>query len=350
MLGRIALKTTGAKKVLALGGRDILRPEAITSMSEGVKWIVFALNRGNESLPTIVDWAAKREDSAYLEIVGRSSEHGINSGGPIPGMFAGDGKARLLPTPPPIQAPQKNADRARLEKTEPWSRIQDTTSPISSPYGERDDASRRFQARMAGGSTSVANPVARVDTAPQEEAPPSPSSTIDGLDDPKELPPRGAVVCSCGYPFSGTQNFCGKCGQKRPSEGTHHDVLQDMMASQAAVQREEQELVAAKNRLAAGERESRALQRKANNGDRDTSPPPAVSSAMAGGQNWNYPVYGVSAKTGQKSMPNLHSPVSEGMGSQPFHRQLGFGFRSMVATDNWRTTNSTKRSKPSPYA
>jgi len=65
LLGRLACKVTGSKKVLSLGGGGISAHEAKASASSGVSWIIYALSRGREEkFPTLADWAAEHPSSA----------------------------------------------------------------------------------------------------------------------------------------------------------------------------------------------------------------------------------------------------------------------------------------------
>lgn len=57
-LGRIGLKATASKKVVAVGGGGIAGCEANASFVDSVKWIVLAVGRGKrETNPTLLDWA-----------------------------------------------------------------------------------------------------------------------------------------------------------------------------------------------------------------------------------------------------------------------------------------------------
>lgn len=67
LLGRMALKTTGSKRVLALGGGGIAAMEAQASEIEGVEWTVCALSRGKqETGPTLMDWALNASNATLL--------------------------------------------------------------------------------------------------------------------------------------------------------------------------------------------------------------------------------------------------------------------------------------------
>ncbi|CAL1141512.1 unnamed protein product [Cladocopium goreaui] len=60
LLGRAAIKVTGATRVLAMGGGGVSLKEAELSEDQDIRWTVFALSRGHkEMFPTLVDWAVK---------------------------------------------------------------------------------------------------------------------------------------------------------------------------------------------------------------------------------------------------------------------------------------------------
>lgn len=72
LLGRIGLKATRSKEVVALGGEGILGWEASAQLEEGVRWTVFALSRGHqEEVPTIMNWAAKSSHPLLAFIQGK---------------------------------------------------------------------------------------------------------------------------------------------------------------------------------------------------------------------------------------------------------------------------------------
>merc|ERR1712232_1377372 len=57
ILGRIAMKCTGSKRVVAVGGGGIAGKEASSSFQDGVHWTVFAISRGErEKQETLLDW------------------------------------------------------------------------------------------------------------------------------------------------------------------------------------------------------------------------------------------------------------------------------------------------------
>eukprot|EP00435_Cladocopium_sp_Y103_P032363 s2557_g8.t1 len=89
LLGRLAIKVTGATRVLAMGGGGVSLKEA--ELSEDIRWTVFALSRGHkEMFPTLVDWAVKNgvevirgkdpnEDLGFGEVsVGFSDFEGVH--------------------------------------------------------------------------------------------------------------------------------------------------------------------------------------------------------------------------------------------------------------------------------
>merc|ERR1712232_952089 len=58
LLGRIAMKATDSKHVVAAGGGGIAAREAQAGISEGSSWTVLALSRGKmEKHETLLDWA-----------------------------------------------------------------------------------------------------------------------------------------------------------------------------------------------------------------------------------------------------------------------------------------------------
>jgi len=64
LVGRLACKTTGSKKVISLGGGGITAHEAKASANSGMEWTIFALSRGrDEAYPTLADWAAENLSS-----------------------------------------------------------------------------------------------------------------------------------------------------------------------------------------------------------------------------------------------------------------------------------------------
>jgi len=73
-LGRIALKITGAKQVVAVGGGGIAGAEASASFRDDVHWTVLAVSRGKvEEYSTLLDWASEAskqaENTSNLEFV-----------------------------------------------------------------------------------------------------------------------------------------------------------------------------------------------------------------------------------------------------------------------------------------
>ena len=60
ILGRIAIKLTKSKHVVALGGGGIAGEEMAASLDEGVSWTVYAVSRGKkEAYASLMDKAAK---------------------------------------------------------------------------------------------------------------------------------------------------------------------------------------------------------------------------------------------------------------------------------------------------
>merc|ERR1712039_1000745 len=71
-LGRIGLKATASKKVVAVGGGGIAGCEADASFVDCVQWIVLAFSRGKvETNLTLLDWAmnTSHNGSPFLEFV-----------------------------------------------------------------------------------------------------------------------------------------------------------------------------------------------------------------------------------------------------------------------------------------
>jgi len=60
LLGRLACKVIGSKRVFSLGGGGISAHEAKASAKSGVSWNIYALSRGrDEQYPTLADWAVE---------------------------------------------------------------------------------------------------------------------------------------------------------------------------------------------------------------------------------------------------------------------------------------------------
>eukprot|EP00401_Gymnodinium_catenatum_P026745 CAMPEP_0117577564 /NCGR_PEP_ID=MMETSP0784-20121206/63489_1 /TAXON_ID=39447 /ORGANISM="" /LENGTH=460 /DNA_ID=CAMNT_0005377073 /DNA_START=156 /DNA_END=1538 /DNA_ORIENTATION=- len=67
LLSRIAMKASGAMRVVALGGGNITAMEAQLSVNEGVKWTIFALSRGRkETYPSLLDWAVTEPRADFV--------------------------------------------------------------------------------------------------------------------------------------------------------------------------------------------------------------------------------------------------------------------------------------------
>lgn len=63
VLGRVAIKCTGSKHVVAVGGGGIAGKEAAVSLNDGVHWTIFAVSRGeHETQETLLDWAKGNPD------------------------------------------------------------------------------------------------------------------------------------------------------------------------------------------------------------------------------------------------------------------------------------------------
>lgn len=79
-LGRIAIKTTKSKQVVALGGGGIAAKEATAGFQDGVKWTVYALSRGRvEEFPTMCDFAREQvgKGNGNIELItGKDPEEG----------------------------------------------------------------------------------------------------------------------------------------------------------------------------------------------------------------------------------------------------------------------------------
>ena len=75
LLGRVAIKATGSKMVICVGGGGITGQEADASFEDGagIQWTVFAVSRGKkEQYPSMLDWAATAS-SPHVEFV-----HGLD--------------------------------------------------------------------------------------------------------------------------------------------------------------------------------------------------------------------------------------------------------------------------------
>lgn len=60
--GRVAIKATASKQVIAFGGAGILGQEAEASFADGARWTIYALSRGmKETEASLMDWAAVTE-------------------------------------------------------------------------------------------------------------------------------------------------------------------------------------------------------------------------------------------------------------------------------------------------
>lgn len=71
-VGRIALKSSGSKFIVALGGDGIVRQEAEASLNDGVQWTIFALSCDSKNqAPSLRDWATKI-NSTSLNLVQES--------------------------------------------------------------------------------------------------------------------------------------------------------------------------------------------------------------------------------------------------------------------------------------
>lgn len=85
VLGRMALKATASKQVIALGGGGVVGQEAEASFSDGVQWAVYALSRGQkEQHPTIMDWAFKTRSSNLLFLCGKDPKYADAFAGKAP--------------------------------------------------------------------------------------------------------------------------------------------------------------------------------------------------------------------------------------------------------------------------
>jgi len=74
-LGRVAIKATGSKFVLCLGGGGIARKEAEAYTFDGGRWVVFALSRGKkESYPSVLDWAQKNKNPNVQFVCGKDPD------------------------------------------------------------------------------------------------------------------------------------------------------------------------------------------------------------------------------------------------------------------------------------
>jgi len=75
-LGRLALLYTGAKSIVCMGGGGIAEHEAAASIGSAQKdsaktptrWTIFALSRGREDFPTLMDWASTC-NSPHVELI-----------------------------------------------------------------------------------------------------------------------------------------------------------------------------------------------------------------------------------------------------------------------------------------
>merc|ERR1712083_1062102 len=69
LFGRIALKCTGSKHVVTVGGGGIAGKEAAVSFKDDVFWTIFAVSRGErEKHETLLDWA-KANPGPNLDVV-----------------------------------------------------------------------------------------------------------------------------------------------------------------------------------------------------------------------------------------------------------------------------------------
>jgi len=71
LLGRTAMKATGSKSVISLGGGGISAREAEAGVKDGVLWVIYALSRGqDEKFPTLCNWARDQKDPAIQFVRG----------------------------------------------------------------------------------------------------------------------------------------------------------------------------------------------------------------------------------------------------------------------------------------
>jgi hypothetical protein len=69
-LGRIAIKATNSKAVVAAGGGGIAALEAKAGIAEGASWTVLALSRGRrERNETLVDWAQANRNAKAVRLI-----------------------------------------------------------------------------------------------------------------------------------------------------------------------------------------------------------------------------------------------------------------------------------------
>ena len=84
ILRRVALRSTGSKRVIALGGCGIAAAEAAASVAD-VKWTVYSLGRGSkESVPSLMDWAHRSASPNVQFIYWKDPEHHLGFAGEAP--------------------------------------------------------------------------------------------------------------------------------------------------------------------------------------------------------------------------------------------------------------------------
>jgi hypothetical protein len=61
-LGRVAIRATGCREVVSMGGGQIAAQEARAGIADGISWIVYAASRGQkEEQPTLCDFVLSQQ-------------------------------------------------------------------------------------------------------------------------------------------------------------------------------------------------------------------------------------------------------------------------------------------------
>lgn len=131
-LARIALKATGSKRVLALGGPGVHGREAEASFSDGVHWTVFACSRGQkEGTPSLLDWAATMARQRPVEVELVTGRDPMEADG-----FAG--------------VPSSGSRRGFLERRRTGAMVEDVVSKLLDEEGSDDEAADSWNGQLPG--------------------------------------------------------------------------------------------------------------------------------------------------------------------------------------------------------
>lgn len=85
LLGRLAAKITGTRRVVALGGGGIVGCEMRCGLQDGTRWTVFAMSRGRpEGARTLMDASADEANVELVRGVDQNEGQGFASGCPPP--------------------------------------------------------------------------------------------------------------------------------------------------------------------------------------------------------------------------------------------------------------------------